>query len=141
MKKLIQTILNHSYLPSWMILFCDLIIYASTFIITYWLVNSLTATLFDNQIIILQMMSGIPFFYLAYYFLLPHRGIIRHSTTRDAIVLIFAHLAVSSGLMFISFIGHIFIQELAIPYSIIFIHLERCSSVLPRWHKCYCGQT
>ena len=122
MKKLIQTLLNHSYLPSWLVLFCDLMIYATTFIITYWLVISMTGMPFDNQIIIFQMLVGIPFFYLGYYFLQPHRGIIRHSTTQDALLLIFAHLIVTSGLMFVSLVGHIYTKELAIPYSIVFIH-------------------
>jgi FlaA1/EpsC-like NDP-sugar epimerase len=122
MKKIIQTLLNHSYLPSWLVLFCDLIIYASTFIVTNWLVFSLSMSPFENQIIVLQMICGIPFFYLATYFLHPHRGIIRHSTVQDAMVLIFAHLILSSGLMFVSLLGHIYLKELAIPYSIIIIH-------------------
>jgi FlaA1/EpsC-like NDP-sugar epimerase len=122
MKKIIQTLLNHSYLPSWLVLFCDLIIYATTFIVTYWLVLGLNMVSFDNQIIVLQMISGIPFFYLATYFLQPHRGIIRHSTVQDAMVLIFAHMILSTGLMFVSLIGHIYIIEFAIPYSIVIIH-------------------
>jgi FlaA1/EpsC-like NDP-sugar epimerase len=122
MKKLIQTLLNHSYLPSWLVLFCDLMIYAVTFIVTYWMVISFSMFPFDNQIIILQMISGIPFFYLAYYFLQPHRGIIRHSTIHDAIVLIFAHLILSSGLMVVSLVGHLYLQGIAIPYSIVIMH-------------------
>ena len=122
MKKIIQTLLNHSYLPSWLVLFCDLIIYATTFIVTYWLVLGLSMVPFDNQIIVLQMISGVPFFYLATYFFQPHRGIIRHSTVQDAMVLIFSHMIISSGLMFVSLLGHIYLKEFAIPYSIVIIH-------------------
>jgi len=122
MKRIVQILLNYRYLPSWLVLFCDLVIYATTFIVTYWLAISLTTKTFDIQLIIFQMLAGIPFFYLAYYFLHPHRGIIRHSTTQDAIVLLFAHFAITSGLMFVSLLGHIYVKELAIPYSIIFMH-------------------
>jgi len=122
MKRIIQALLNHRYLPSWLVLFCDLTIYATSFIVTYWLVLSIGKGSFDNQIIILQMISGIPFFYLAAYFLQPHRGIIRHSTIQDAMILILAHMFISSGLMFVALIGHIYFKEFAIPYSIVIIH-------------------
>lgn len=68
------------------------------------------------------MLIGMPFFYLAAHFLKPHKGIIRHSTTHDAAIIIFFHIAISLGLLIVSLIGHIYAKELAIPYSIVFIH-------------------
>ncbi len=122
MKKLIQAFLSHSYIPSWMILICDLIIYATTFVFTYWLSQDLTKNIVFNEIIVLQLLTGVPFFFLSAFFLRQHKGIIRHSTTQDAIAIIFAHLMISCGFLLVSLIGHIFIKELAISYSIILIH-------------------
>jgi len=68
------------------------------------------------------MLTGVPFFYLAYYMLQPHRGIIRHSTTQDAAIIILAHLIITMGLMTVSLLGHVFANKFAIPYSIVLIH-------------------
>lgn len=122
MKKLITALLKHSYLPSWMILFCDLVIFAISFIFTYWLAYSFTGLPLNPELIILQLLTGIPFYYLATYIFQPHKGIIRHSTTHDATIIIFAHLVITFGFLFISLIGHIYLKEIAIPYSIIYIH-------------------
>lgn len=122
MKKLITILMNHSYLPSWMILFCDLAIYSVAFVYAYWLSHNFTGIPLDMELITLQLLTGVPFFYLAIYLLHPHKGVIRHSTTHDAIVLIFAHLVITFGFLFVSLIGHIYVKELAIPYSILFIH-------------------
>lgn len=122
MKKLFKVLLSNSYLPSWMVLFCDLTIYATTFCLTYLLSQNISDQPLNFELITLQMLTGVPFFYLAIYFLQPHRGIIRHSTTQDAAVIIFAHLIITSGLLFVALIGNVYIKEIAIPYPIIFIH-------------------
>lgn len=122
MKKLFKVLLSNSYLPSWMVLFCDLTIYATTFCLTYLLSQSISVQPLNFELIALQMLTGVPFFYFAIYLLQPHKGIIRHSTTQDAIVIIFAHLLITSGLLVVALIGNIYIKEIAIPYPIIFIH-------------------
>ena len=122
MKKLLTTLLRHSYLPSWMVLFCDLVIFSLTFIFTYWLTFSLTTSAVQVEKIMLQLITGLPFYYLSTRLLHPHRGIIRHSTTHDATIILFAHLIVSFGFLVVSLVGHLFIKELAIPYAIIYIH-------------------
>jgi len=122
MKKLLTVLLKHSYLPSWMVLFCDLAIFATSFIFTYWLSFSLQGSFVSPEIIIFQLLTGLPFFYFATYFFHPHKGIIRHSTTHDATIIIFAHLVISFGFLFVSLIGHIFLKEIAIPYAIVYIH-------------------
>lgn len=122
MKKIITAFLQHSYLPSWMVLICDLIIYAITFVYMNWLSQNLTDRAVDMQLVIFQMLTGVPFFYFATFLLKPHRGIIRHSTTQDAFVLIFSHMIITFGLMSVSLFGHVYMKELAIPYSILFIH-------------------
>jgi len=104
MKKLFKVLLSNSYLPSWMVLFCDLTIYATTFCLTYLLSQNISDQPLNFELITLQMLTGVPFFYLAIYFLQPHRGIIRHSTTQDAAVIIFAHLIITSGLLFVALI-------------------------------------
>jgi len=122
MKKLFTALLKHSYLPSWMILFCDLVIFSISFVFTYWLAFSFTGLPLNPELIILQLLTGVPFYYLATYIFHPHRGIIRHSTTQDATVIIFAHLTITFGFLFVSLIGHIYVKEIAIPYAIIYIH-------------------
>lgn len=122
MKKLLTALLKHSYLPSWMVLFCDLVIFAISFIFTYWLSLSFTGAPFNPEIVVLQLLTGLPFYYLATSIFHQHKGIIRHSTTHDATILIFSHLVVSFGFLFVSLIGHIFVKEIAIPYPIIYIH-------------------
>jgi len=122
MKKLFTALLKHSYLPSWMILFCDLVIFSISFIFTYWLACSFTGLPLNPELIILQLLTGVPFYYLATYIFHPHKGIIRHSTTQDATVIIFAHLTITFGFLVVSLIGHIYVKEIAIPYAIIYIH-------------------
>lgn len=122
MKKLFTALLKHSYLPSWMVLFCDLVIFAISFVFTYWLLSSFTGLILVPEIVILQLLTGVPFYYLASYLLHPHKGIIRHSTTQDAAVIIFSHLIITTGFLLVSLIGHIYVKEIAIPYPIIYIH-------------------
>lgn len=122
MKKLFTALLRHSYLPSWMVLFCDLIIFSISFIFTYWLFYSFTGAILNPEIVILQLLTGIPFYYLATSLLHPHRGVIRHSTTHDATIIIFSHLTITFGFLLVSLAGHIFLKEIAIPYPIIYIH-------------------
>ena len=122
MKKLIRTLFNTSYLPSWLVSVCDLSIYGITFVFTYGLTQNASDIPVNINLMIFQLLTGVPFFYLATYLLQPHKGIIRHSTTRDATVIIFAHLIISSGLMFVSLVEHIYFLEIAIPYYIIFTH-------------------
>jgi len=122
MKKLFTALLKHSYLPSWMVLFCDLVIFAISFLFTYWLLSSFTGLVLVPEIVILQLLTGVPFYYLASFLLHPHKGIIRHSTTQDAAVIIFSHLIITTGFLLVSLIGHIYVKEIAIPYPIIYIH-------------------
>jgi FlaA1/EpsC-like NDP-sugar epimerase len=122
MKKLIRSLFHKSYLPSWLVSVCDLVIYSVTFVFTYGLAQNASNIPVNINIMILQLITGVPFFYLATYLLQPHKGIIRHSNTKDATVIIFVHLIITSGLMFVSLIEHIYYLELAIPYYIIFTH-------------------
>jgi FlaA1/EpsC-like NDP-sugar epimerase len=122
MKKLLTALLKHSYLPSWMVLFCDLVIFSLTFIFTYWLAVSSTTSTVQIERIILQLITGVPFYYLSITLLHPHKGIIRHTTTHDAAIILFAHLIVSFGFLFVSLVGHLFVKELAIPFAVIYFH-------------------
>jgi FlaA1/EpsC-like NDP-sugar epimerase len=122
MKKLLTALLKHSYLPSWMVLFCDLVIFSLTFIFTYWLAVSSTTSAVQIERIILQLITGIPFYYLSISLLHPHKGIVRHTTTHDAATILFAHLIVSFGFLLVSLVGHLFVKELAIPFAVIYFH-------------------
>lgn len=122
MKKLLTALLKHSYLPSWMVLFCDLVIFSLTFIFTYWLAVSSTTSPVQIERIILQLSTGIPFYYLSISLLHPHKGIVRHTTTHDAATILFAHLIVSFGFLLVSLVGHLFVKELAIPFAVIYFH-------------------
>jgi FlaA1/EpsC-like NDP-sugar epimerase len=105
-----------------MVLFCDLVIFAISFLLICWFLSGLTGIVFDLRIIFLQLLSGVPFFYLATYLFHPHKGIIRHSTTQDATVIIFSHLIITMGFLFVSLMGHIYVKEMAIPFPIVYIH-------------------
>ena len=122
MKKLIRALFNTSYLPSWLVSFCDLAIYTLTFVFTYGLAQNASDIPVNINLMIFQLLTGVPFFYLATYLLQPHKGIIRHSNTKDATVIIFADLIITSGLMFVSLIEHLYFLDIAIPYYIIFTH-------------------
>lgn len=122
MKKLIKALLINSYLPSWLVSICDLVIYTITFTFTYGLALNASNIPVNINLMTFQLLTGVPFFYLATYLLQPHKGIIRHSTTKDATVIIFSHLIITSGLMFVSLIEHLYFIDIAMPYYIIFTH-------------------
>ena len=122
MKKLISALLTISYLPSWLVSICDLVIYSITFIFTYGLTLNASNIPVNINLMIFQLLTGVPFFYLATYLLQPHKGIIRHSTTRDTTVIIFAHLIITSGLLFVALVEHIYFLKIALPYYIICTH-------------------
>jgi len=122
MKNLIRALFNTSYLPSWLVSFCDLIIYTLTFVFTYGLALNSSNIPVNINLMVMQLLTGVPFFYFAIYLLQPHKGIIRHSSTRDATLIIFAQLITTSGLMLVSLIQHLYFIEIAIPYYIIVTH-------------------
>lgn len=124
MKRKIRSLLNNHFLPKWIILIFDLSVIWIAFIFTYWLRIDFGNLRFSYYAIFQQTVFGLPLFFIAYYFLKPHHGIIRHTTAYDARKIMFAHLIGSVGLLDISFVArrNIDFSYLIIPYSVIIIH-------------------
>lgn len=124
MKRKIRNLLNRHFLPKWIVLIFDLSVIWIVFIFTYWLRIDFGNLRFSYYAIFQQTAFGLPLFFIAYYFLKPHHGIIRHTTAYDARKIMFAHLIGSVGLLDISFVArrNIDFSYLTIPYSVIIIH-------------------
>lgn len=122
MREKFKNILDKSFLPRWLVLLADFTIIVVTFLFTYFLRFNLLAQYVDIPMMIIQLMAGFPFFILATVLFKPYQGILRHSTIQDALVLVKAHIVLSSGFFIISYIGHSFHSDLNIPYSVIIVH-------------------
>ena len=124
MKREIKRLLSGRFLPKWIILCFDLSVICVTFFLSYWLRIDLGNLINSLPHILLQAIFGLPLFFLAYYLLKPHHGIIRHTTSYDAIKIVCAHLFGSSGLLFLSVMAREAsgFSYMAIPYSVIITH-------------------
>jgi len=118
----LKELIDKGFLPRWIILMVDAVIAFSTFLLTYLLRFNLVSEHVDVPMMLVQFMTGLPFFLLAALIFKPHRGILRHSTMHDAIILAKAHLVFSSGYFLLSFFGHSLADVLLIPWSIIIVH-------------------
>jgi FlaA1/EpsC-like NDP-sugar epimerase len=122
MRDRIKQQIKRWYLPHWMVIFADFIIMGTSFFITYFLRFNLFAHHVDVPAMVLQLLAGLPFFFLAIYTFKPYQGILRHSTLHDILTLAKTHMIVSFGFLFVSLVGHIYYLELYIPLSIITVH-------------------
>jgi len=118
----LKELIDRGFLPRWIILLVDAAIASSSFLLTYLLRFNLASEHVDVLMMLLQFMTGLPFFLLAAFIFKPHRGILRHSTMHDAITLAKAHLVFSGGYFFLSFFGHSVADVLLIPWSVIIVH-------------------
>ena len=118
----LKEIIDKGFLPRWIILMVDAAIASSSFLLTYLLRYNLFSERVDVPMMLLQFMTGLPFFLLAAIIFKPHRGILRHSTMQDAVIVAKAHLIFSGGYFLLSIFGHIIATELLIPWSIIIVH-------------------
>lgn len=114
--------LEKRYAPRWMVLMIDVAITSFSFLFTYMLRFNLLSTPVDFERMILEFLAGIPFLILGVLIFKPFRGIIRHSTTYDMVMVLRTLLIFSSGYFLISFFGHQFDKNLMIPWSIIIVH-------------------
>lgn len=118
----LKELIDKGFLPHWMILMVDVAIASSSFLITYLLRFNLFSEHVDVPMMLVQFMTGLPFFILAAVIFKPHRGILRHSTTQDAVIVANAHLLFSGGYFLISYFGHNVAEILLIPWSVIIVH-------------------
>ena len=118
----LKELIDKGFLPRWIILMVDAAIAFSTFLLTYLLRFNLISEHVDVPMMLVQFITGLPFFLLAALIFKPHRGILRHSTMHDAIILAKAHLVFSGGYFLLSFLGHSIANVLLIPWSIIIVH-------------------
>ena len=124
MKRKIRNLLDKRFMPRWIVLTFDLSIICLVFFFTYWLRVDLGNLSISIRTIFLQTVFGLPVFFIAYYILKPHNGIIRHTTAYDTSKILFTHVIGSSGLVFISIIGRSVndFHFLFIPFSVIIVH-------------------
>lgn len=124
MKRKIKRLLTRRYVPCGIVLFFDIAAIFVMLLLTYWLRAELDNKAFPIRAVFLQTVFGIPVFMIAAYFINPHKGIIRHTTTFDAGKIFFAHIFGSLGLLIMSVIGRTAngLSYLLIPYSVIIVH-------------------
>ena len=118
----LKEIIDRGFLPRWIILMVDFGIASSSFLLTYLLRYNLFSEHVDVPMMLLQFMTGLPFFILAALIFKPHRGILRHSTMQDAVIVAKAHLLFSGGYFLLSIFGHNIAEILLIPWSVIIVH-------------------
>ena len=118
----LKELIDRGFLPRWIILMVDFGIASSSFLLTYLLRYNLFSEHVDVPMMLLQFMTGLPFFILAALIFKPHRGILRHSTMQDAVIVAKAHLLFSGGYFLLSIFGHNIAEILLIPWSVIIVH-------------------
>ena len=118
----LKELIDRGFLPRWIILMVDFAIASSSFLLTYLLRFNLFSEHVDVPMMLLQFMTGLPFFILAALIFKPHRGILRHSTMQDAVIVAKAHLIFSGGYFLLSSFGHSIAEILLIPWSVIIVH-------------------
>jgi FlaA1/EpsC-like NDP-sugar epimerase len=122
MRLKLKELIDKGFLPKWLVLMVDMTIASLTFLFTYLLRYNLYSEHVDVPMMLLQFMTGFPFFMLAAFIFKPHRGILRHSTMQDGLILVKAHLVFSGGYVLISYFGHSTSDLFLIPWSVIIIH-------------------
>ena len=122
MRLKLKELIDKGFLPRWIILMVDIAIASSSFLLTYLLRFNLISEHVNVPMMMLQFMTGLPFFILAAVIFKPHRGILRHSTMQDALIVAETHLVFSGGYFLISVFGHNISEILLIPWSIIIVH-------------------
>lgn len=122
MRLKLKQLIDRIYLPKWIVLAMDMCIASASFLFTYLLRYNLFAEHVNVPMMLLQFLTGAPFFFLAAMLFKPHKGILRHSTIQDATTLAKAHLFFSGGYCLISYFGHYIDPLLLIPWSVIIIH-------------------
>lgn len=118
----LKELIDKGFLPRWIILMVDAAIASSSFLLTYLLRFNLFSEHVDVPMMLIQFTTGLPFFILAAAIFKPHRGILRHSTMQDAVVVANAHLVFSGGYFLLSIFGHNIAEILLIPWSVIIVH-------------------
>ena len=130
MRRAILKNLEKNYVPRWLILANDLVMVCSMYFFTYLLRYNLETRYVETIPMLWQMLAGLPFFFAGALIFKPHYGIIRHSTTNDALSVIKSQLVLSSGFLMISLLGREFDRNFMIPYSVIIVHFFVSVSIL-----------
>ena len=122
MRKELKKLIDKQFLPQWIVLITDFTIASVTFLFTYLLRFNIFYEPANVSMMTIQLFAGLPFFILSVLLFKPYRGIIRHTTMYDAMVIVEAHLLFSAGYGIISYFGYLFNENLIIPWSVIIIH-------------------
>ncbi|MDP3644910.1 MAG: hypothetical protein Q8S54_17215 [Bacteroidota bacterium] len=122
MFKKLNNYLEKRFIPRWMVLMIDISLVTSSFLFTYLLRFELFSGHVDLSKVIMQLLAGFPIYLVAVSIFKPHRGIIRHSTTYDTVMVLRTQLVLSTGFFLISYYGREFHVNLVIPWSVIIVH-------------------
>ena len=118
----LKRLIDKRFMSKWLVLAADITIASSTFLFTYLLRFNLFSEQVDVPMMLLQSLTGLPFFILAAAIFKPHRGILRHSTLHDGWTVMKSHLVLSGGYVLVSYYGHIADNFLLIPWAVIIVH-------------------
>lgn len=129
MRKKLKKLIDKRFLPRWIVLFTDMVIIVSSFLITYLLRFNLSAQHVEIPKMLVQLLAGFPFYILAVILFKPHHGIIRHSSRHEILVMLKTNLFISAGFFLISYWGRSFDNHLVIPWSVIIVHNFMCTAL------------
>ena len=130
MKIILKDLITHWFMPWWIIYAFDLFVVLMAFGFSVLLRFNFNISLYQSAIQPNQIFIVAGIYLVSFFIFKPYLGIIRHSTTKDILLVIYA-ISTGSGTIFIaSFISRFFFHNLFIPYSIIIIHFAIVSFIL-----------
>ncbi len=121
MRVRLKILLDHIFLPRWIVLFLDLIMVGMVFVFTYFLRLNLANLPADVPHLTLQLLVSIPFFIGASFLIKSHHGILRQTNLSDTFRVLHTLLLYTAGLFIIYLTGKWFLPALKIPVSVIVV--------------------
>jgi len=119
-----KRILERHIAPRWIILLFDLTIIWCVFLLTTILIAQQGSDLIAPREYFPQIIISGAIFLIAYLIVKPHHNIIRHTTIKDFVTIIYALILGSAGLIIMSLISRDIFQnnQYGILYSVIVVH-------------------
>lgn len=124
MKKNFLQYLSKHFVPRWVVFLFDTTIVLLGFLLTYYLRFNLDVDGIDLPLLTSQILLVMPVYLACFLLFKPYRGIIRHTTTRDAQKIIIALTVGLATLLSVSIFGRDagFATVFIVPISIIIVH-------------------
>jgi FlaA1/EpsC-like NDP-sugar epimerase len=124
MKKSFLQYLSKHFVPRWVVFLFDTTIVLLGFLLTYYLRFNLDVDGIDVPLLTSQVLLVMPVYLACFLLFKPYRGIVRHTTTRDAQKIIIALTVGLATLLSVSIFGRDagFSTVFIVPISIILVH-------------------